>query len=65
MRFGEYMVSRDLKDEGMASLIGCDRSYVVKLRNGRVPSPEMIRHIANVTENAVQFDDWLPREEAA
>jgi transcriptional regulator with XRE-family HTH domain len=68
MRFSEYMTKHSLKDEEMAERIGCDRSYVVKLRGGKVPSSEMMATIARRTDGAVQLSDWfddLPQADEA
>lgn len=67
MRFSEYMNLHGLKDEDMAERIGCDRSYVVKLRGGRVPSPEMMATIRDKTNGEIQPNDWFDdqAEEAA
>lgn len=68
MRFPEYMAEHSLKDEEMAERIGCDRSYVVKLRAGKIPSPEMMATIRDKTGGAVQPNDWfdgLPQADEA
>lgn len=68
MRFSEYMTAHNLKDEDMAERLGCDRSYVVKLRGGKVPSSEMMANIARKTDGEVQLGDWfddLPQAEEA
>lgn len=52
----------------MADLLGCDRSYVLKLRSGKVPSPELMATIAEKTKGEVQPNDWfaeLPKVKAA
>ena len=59
MRFSEYLARNDLSDGAMAEQLGCDRTYVLKMRGGKVPSPEMIKLIAEKTGGAVQFDDWF------
>ena len=59
MTFEAFMAAQNLTDGQMAEIIGCDRSYVLKLRNGKVPSPSMIRKIAEKTGGEVQFDDWF------
>ena len=53
------MASKTLDDEGMAKVIGCDRSYVHKLRNGKIPSPSMIAQIRERTNGAIQPNDWF------
>lgn len=65
MRISDYMASKVLDDAGMARLIGCDRSYVHKLRNGKIPSPEMIATIRERTNGAVQPNDWFGGQEQA
>lgn len=67
MRFSKYLSDYKLTDQAMADKLGCDRSYVAKLRGmpHKVPSPEMIRKIAEITDGAVQFDDWFQRRAAA
>jgi transcriptional regulator with XRE-family HTH domain len=59
MTLPEYMETNGLRDEEMAERIGCDRSYVVKLRAGRIPSPEMMATIAKKTDGAIQPGDWF------
>lgn len=60
MKLSEYMDSRDLRDEDMARLIGCDRSYVAKLRAGTsAPSLALMATIAEKTDGRVQPNDWL------
>lgn len=65
MKLSDFMASRGLKDDGMAELIGCDRSYIVKLRAGKIPSPEMIATIREKTGGAVQPNDWFDSQEEA
>lgn len=59
MKFSEYMAAHSLKDEEMAERIGCNRSYVTKLRAGRIPSPDMIATIRDKTDGEVQPNDWF------
>jgi len=69
MRLSEFMSEHDLKDEDMAQRLGCDRSYVLKLRNGVAkPSATMMGTIAEKTGGSVQPNDWfenLPEADAA
>lgn len=65
MKLSDFMASRGLKDEGMAELIGCGRPYIVKLRAGKIPSPEMIAIIREKTGGAVQPNDWFDGQEEA
>lgn len=65
MRFSEYMNERGLNDGQMAEQIGCDRSYVLKLRGGKIPSPDMIATIRDKTGGAVQPNDWFGGQEEA
>lgn len=67
MRFADFLKMRGLNDGQAADLIGCDRTYVLKLRGGKKPSPDMMATIAEKTDGAVQPNDWfdLPDEAAA
>jgi transcriptional regulator with XRE-family HTH domain len=66
MKFTEYMRWRDLDDSQMAAQIGCSASAVVKWRRGeRVPRPQQIIRIREVTDGRVGPEDWFPSKEAA
>jgi transcriptional regulator with XRE-family HTH domain len=68
MRISEFMAEKGLRDGEMAELIGCERSYVLKLRSGSAtPSAAMMATIAEKTGGAVEPNDWfdLPAQEAA
>lgn len=54
------MAAKGLRDGEMAELIGCERSYVLKLRNGSAtPSHALMASIAEKTGGAIQPNDWF------
>jgi hypothetical protein len=68
MQLSAYMAANGLNDQGMADLLGCDRSYVTKLRRpNAAPAPPMMALIAEKTDGSVLPNDWFPslQEEAA
>ena len=66
MTLSEYMAQHRLKDEDMAAKLGCERTYVLKLRHGKQkPSLTLACAISELTEGAVQPADWLDLSDEA
>lgn len=59
MTLSEYMRNSQLDDEAMASLLGCSAGAVKKWRYGeRVPRPDQLKRIAEVTGHQVTANDF-------
>lgn len=61
MTLSDYMALRGIDDAGLAALLGdCSESGVRKWRYGeRVPRPEQMKRIAEVTAGAVTPNDFV------
>jgi len=73
MKLADYMELQKMDDAALAALIGCDRSTVTRLRNGKtVPTWKNLAKIKEATKGAVGFEDFAaslesgkPSDEAA
>jgi len=65
MRLAEYMQQAGLKDAGLAEVLGVRVQSIARYRTGqRVPRPDVMRRIVEITGGAVRPDDfYLQREE--
>jgi len=61
------MIETDIGDQALADLIGAptDRSTISRIRRGRrMPSPELMRKICEVTGGAVTANDFIHGDRA-
>lgn len=70
MRLSVWMTREGLDDEGMAARlrhgdIGCDRTTVLRARNGRLPRRRLLDRIIEVTAGEVTANDFVEHIEAA
>lgn len=68
MKLADYMNLHGFGPSEMARRLNVNHATVIRYRDGgRVPEPEVMRRIVEVTEGAVTPNDFfgLPREEAA
>jgi transcriptional regulator with XRE-family HTH domain len=64
MTLQEYKELSQLTDDALADLVGVERSYIVKLRNGTsTPSLSVLAKIRVATKGAVDGAEWLDRQE--
>ncbi len=64
MKLREYMCEEGLTAAKLAKLIGTSTAAVIRYRNGqRVPRPDVMRRIVEVTGGAVRPDDFYLQEE--
>ena len=60
MNLSAYMKLRSLSNSAMAEILKCSVSATQKYRYGsRIPRPEMMRRIQEVTDGAVTPNDFL------
>lgn len=60
MTLDEYMKQNELTDDAMAKRLGVSRSAVTQYRNGdRMPKPEILIRLLNITKEDVTVEDML------
>lgn len=65
MKLSDYMELQKIDDAALAALIGCDRSTVTRLRNGKtIPTWRNATLIKEATKGAVTFEDFAPSLES-
>ena len=65
MTLQEYKDLTALTDDALAQLVGVERSYIVKLRNGTsTPSLAVLAKIRSATKGAVDGAEWLEKGKA-
>jgi transcriptional regulator with XRE-family HTH domain len=58
MLLRDWMIDRNIKDAELATLLGCERSYVTKLRRRQAtPSLDVAAKIVAATGGRVSYDD--------
>lgn len=69
MKLADYLTRGQLTDAHFAKLVGCDRTTILRIRNGtHKPSAALMETIAVETGGLVRPDDYfdgLPEVEAA
>lgn len=59
MKLNAYLEREKLKDAEFAALVRCDRTTILRIRNGQKPSPTLMEEIARVTDGLVRPDDYF------
>lgn len=67
MTLDAYLADREIKEPAFAALIGVNQSTINRARKGQVPSPDVLRRIAEATGGVVTPNDFfaLPTPDAA
>jgi transcriptional regulator with XRE-family HTH domain len=62
MTLEDFKRAQGLTDDGLAQLLGLDRSSVTKIRRGKsLPSLTIIKRIRVITGGLVTGDEWIDR----
>lgn len=65
MKLSEYMALKRMTDDGLADLLGRDRTTIARYRRGDVIPPlTIIARIEEATGRAVSFRDFIPEAAA-
>lgn len=60
MTLADYLARERLKDAAFASLCGCDRTTILRIRTGQTkPTPALMERIAIETGGLVRPDDYF------
>lgn len=60
MKLADYLGGKDITDEAFAEMVGCDRSTISRIRNGKhKPSAALMEAIARETGGLVQPNDYF------
>lgn len=65
MRLTDYLATHEITQQAFAERVGCTQGRISQLIAGALPSFELARTIAAVSDGEVSMQDWPESSEAA